>query len=246
MTEITLEQFKGTNIEKGFKSESNPTIQDIEKALECNLEKGLISEELYDKAVEELDLLKGKKAMVGEIRDWKGKKYKKIANGKWAEISEHGYTHKEHSQIVKNYDIALGRPMENTESALEYNNELRKQKAKHQAATLDLDEKEYTDEEMGVDNIHNTHDIEYNDVEGGYGSNIVAAKNKITGETFTHHKDPKTGVEGYEYYTGENYGGSGRSYSRNYKKGEYPKKHEKIYKQLEELHKEKYSNNDKS
>ena len=49
----------------------------------------------FEKAITE-DLSKGKAAPIGEIRIWNGKKYKKQANGKWLEVSEHGMTKKEH------------------------------------------------------------------------------------------------------------------------------------------------------
>ena len=42
-------------------------------------------------------LQKGQVGMVGEVREWQGKKYKKQANGKWLEVSEYGMTKKEHS-----------------------------------------------------------------------------------------------------------------------------------------------------
>ena len=43
-------------------------------------------------------LQKGKSAMIGEIREWQGKKYKKQSNGKWVEVSEQGMTRKEHEK----------------------------------------------------------------------------------------------------------------------------------------------------
>lgn len=41
-------------------------------------------------------LQKGRPAMIGEIREWQGKKYKKQVNGKWLEVSEQGMTKEEH------------------------------------------------------------------------------------------------------------------------------------------------------
>jgi hypothetical protein len=43
----------------------------------------------YDDLIE-----KGKKAEIGEIREWGGKRFRKQANGKWLEVSEHGMTKK--------------------------------------------------------------------------------------------------------------------------------------------------------
>jgi len=48
------------------------------------------------------DIEKGQKANIGEIHTWGGKKYKKQANGKWMEVSEHGKTKEEHSDESKN------------------------------------------------------------------------------------------------------------------------------------------------
>jgi hypothetical protein len=42
------------------------------------------------------DIEKAQKANVGEIRTWDGKRYMKQPNGKWLQISKHGFTHKEH------------------------------------------------------------------------------------------------------------------------------------------------------
>lgn len=62
---ITLENYKDSNILKGFQTEtkeSKPThtFESIQKSLEGGLEKGLISQELYEKSLEELDSLKTK------------------------------------------------------------------------------------------------------------------------------------------------------------------------------------------
>lgn len=67
-----------------------------------NLEKAL-SVELSTRMDEilksyESDIEKGKKANVGEIREWAGKRYRKQANGEWLEVSEHGVTKKEHEK----------------------------------------------------------------------------------------------------------------------------------------------------
>lgn len=51
-------------------------------------------------------LEKGKSAMVGEIREWSGKKYKKQANGKWLEVSEYGMTKKEHLESKRRANVS--------------------------------------------------------------------------------------------------------------------------------------------
>jgi hypothetical protein len=60
---ITLENYKGTNILKSFQTEEPSNVQytfeSIEKSLHEGFEKGLIDEELLEKSLEELDLIKG-------------------------------------------------------------------------------------------------------------------------------------------------------------------------------------------
>jgi hypothetical protein len=81
--EISLNNYKGSSIEKGFSSLPEPNFSDIEKSLEDNFSKGLITEDLFCKAQEELDLIKarGRKVPVGEIRTWNGIKYRKTVSG---------------------------------------------------------------------------------------------------------------------------------------------------------------------
>lgn len=63
MGEITLDQYKGSNIEKGFITDvqSNQGLDDsiIAKSLAGNFEKGIIDEDLFNKAIEELNSLQG-------------------------------------------------------------------------------------------------------------------------------------------------------------------------------------------
>lgn len=85
------------------------------------------------------------------------------------------------------------------------------------------------------------YDIKYNNKKDtGHTANIVEAVNKKTKESHTYYEDGHN--KGYEYYKGENYGGSGRSYSRNYKNGEgAPSKYKEIHEHLKNLHKEYYN-----
>lgn len=50
----------------------------------------------------ELDIQKGRAAVVGEIREWSGKKYKKQGNGKWIEVSGEGKSKRQHLQEFHN------------------------------------------------------------------------------------------------------------------------------------------------
>lgn len=63
MGEITLDQYKGSNIEKGFITdiESPKQINDavIAKNLVDNFQKGLIDQDLFSKAVDELNMVGG-------------------------------------------------------------------------------------------------------------------------------------------------------------------------------------------
>lgn len=54
---VNLEDYKGTEISKGFESNS---IHQMEETVKSNLEKGLIDQDTFDKAMFELDLVKGK------------------------------------------------------------------------------------------------------------------------------------------------------------------------------------------
>ena len=51
-----------------------------------------------------LDLEKGKKGVVGEIREWSGDKYRKKENGKWEKLSkEHNMSYDEHKAKMEHH-----------------------------------------------------------------------------------------------------------------------------------------------
>ena len=86
-----------------------------------------------------IDISKGgKKANIGEIRDWNGKKYKKQANGKWLEISfgpkqgNHNMTKKEHEEESKKPNFSH---VSKT----------------HKNLASQLSDKEHSDEEVGIE-----------------------------------------------------------------------------------------------
>jgi hypothetical protein len=54
--EISIDSYKGSEIMKGF--ESNPFAK-IEDTIKTNFKKGLIDKDTFDKAMDELDLVKG-------------------------------------------------------------------------------------------------------------------------------------------------------------------------------------------
>lgn len=105
----------------------------------------------FDKFEE--DIQKGKPAAIGETRVWNGKKVKKIAEGKWVEISSEGKSRKEHefesnkanveehSSNASKKDIETGR--------------LKRIEERHKEQASKLSDKEYTDEEIENSNADN-------------------------------------------------------------------------------------------
>lgn len=79
---IGLEDFRGTNIEKSFAKDVS--VQDIEKAIDQNFEKGLIDEDTFLKAQDALDKLNkcdDKMYKCGDTKIIKGVKYEKTEKG---------------------------------------------------------------------------------------------------------------------------------------------------------------------
>lgn len=117
---------------------------EITKALVDEFQKGLIDEDTY---IERLSMIeKGKKGMVGEVREWNGKKFKKQGNGKWMIVSEHGLTKKEHENQDQKYRDKFNRRIKHTPAW----EELAAQSRLHEAAAKELDDKEYSNKEVGL------------------------------------------------------------------------------------------------
>jgi hypothetical protein len=91
-------------------------------SIEQNIQKGMS----VDEAIENV-LQKSKKANVGEVHTWNGKKFKKQANGKWLEVSEYGMTKEEHENKGKHSGDSS---------------------YKHTLISDKLSDKEYSDEEV--------------------------------------------------------------------------------------------------
>ncbi len=69
-------------IQKGFINSEEPDIASIKEKIEENFKKNTISEELYCNSMEIVDSLeKGKRAEIGETREWSDKKYQKDIDG---------------------------------------------------------------------------------------------------------------------------------------------------------------------
>lgn len=120
---------------------NEPVGDDIQKSrtgrylnTELNRKLGRVGKEYGEDNIE-----KGNKAVVGEIRTWGNKKYKKQPNGKWVEVSEsHGMTKEEHQ---KKSDAQLkGKGLINRERLNIH--------IMHGEAASKLSDKEYSDEEL--------------------------------------------------------------------------------------------------
>jgi hypothetical protein len=90
---------------------------------------------------------KSRAATIGEIREWSGRKYKKQANGKWVEVSEHGMTKKEHHTKAKEADDAITHRVGGSDEATMAAHDSRREK--HLDISNKLSDKEYSDEEVG-------------------------------------------------------------------------------------------------
>lgn len=60
-----------------------------QRIIENEIEKSLGNDFSIEKAFDTLDIIKGKRAQLGEIREWRGGKYRRTSNG-WEKIKEGG------------------------------------------------------------------------------------------------------------------------------------------------------------
>ena len=88
-------------------------------------------------------LQKGKVAMVGEVREWQGKKYKKQVSGKWVEVSEQSMTKKEHGEKLS---LANSWVAHTENKDKEANEAWKKEQSKHKETVEKL-----SDEEVDLD-----------------------------------------------------------------------------------------------
>jgi hypothetical protein len=159
----------------------------------------------YQEALDNLftnDISKGRAASVGEIRVWGGKKFRKQANGKWVEVSDQGKTRKEHVKLGnKNpYKTSAKTVAERKELEDRFN----RHRNTHHSLASKLEDKEYTDEELGVkdskeeeggDDIEKAMNHKYYKREGVKGN----YKYYYTKEEYDKTKKGKSeGVEGPE------------------------------------------------
>lgn len=78
-------------------------------------------------------ILKGKKMPIGTISNG----YKKVAEGKWQKVSEHGMTKKEHNEKLIEMKNNGARPHADKEDSKEWD--------KHTSSKSNLDDKDYSD-----------------------------------------------------------------------------------------------------
>jgi hypothetical protein len=92
---------------------------------------------------------KSAKGMVGEIREWSGKKYKKQANGKWMQVSDKGLTKREHIKITEDLKSEAKNPKG---SEFKYNSThpAWKEAETHYNIADKLSNKQHSDEEVGL------------------------------------------------------------------------------------------------
>jgi len=93
---------------------------------------------------------KGAKANIGEIRVWRGGRYKKQANGKWVEVSEHGMSKREHESKSEYYHgKGSSHVNENNSNRGSLGAKMNFEASKYNKEQASkLSDKEYSDEEM--------------------------------------------------------------------------------------------------
>jgi hypothetical protein len=111
--------------------------------IDQNLQKGMSP----DEAIENV-LQKSKKANVGEVHTWNGKRYKKQSNGKWLEVSEHDRTH---SFLMETSAILKRKAQERRDFGIPYAaGEYEKDSIYWKEQASKLSDKEYEDHEIGL------------------------------------------------------------------------------------------------
>jgi hypothetical protein len=127
----------GIDLEQIHKSLSKEDSEILKKAFD----EGMIQKS------ETNDIEKGKKATIGEIRIWNGKKVRKEASGKWVEVSEsHGLSKKEHEDKAQEHRSNMEVSNKKGEGHI-YHKEMSK-RDEHKDIASKLSDKEYADEEV--------------------------------------------------------------------------------------------------
>jgi len=118
----------------------------VENRLEDSFHKAMACGNLNEDTIQELFCSyfeKGAKANIGEIREWRGGRFKKQANGKWVEVSDKGKTKSEHLEESDRAWRNLG-PYVPKDKYAKYE----KRMNEHWSQYEKLSDKEYADDEM--------------------------------------------------------------------------------------------------
>lgn len=122
------------------------------------------------------DLQKGVAATIGEVRTWDGKRYKKQANGKWMQVSEHGMTKEEHA------DKATKLYPKGTITSKNFHKKASSDKHREQASKLDS--KQYDETELNSKTGSGRHKL------------LVDAHNQAKGILENFNKNKPTDYQG--------------------------------------------------
>lgn len=145
-------------------------IEEFNKSQKELVTKSIYSDFDEDKFVIELLEKAGKNAVIGEVRTWGGKKYKKQSNGKWMQVSEsHGMTKKEHEARVPFHHAKTLGKVNNQKMADEQDKHFEEEE-KHKTAASKLSDKEYDESELSGEKKH----------EYSKGDEVVVGKYKMT------------------------------------------------------------------
>ena len=161
---------------------------EIQKAQQEHIQKSFGSD--FQKS--NLNDLEKAKANIGEIHTWNGKKFKKVAEGKWVEVSEsHSKTKREHNQEAdideetdKNY--YHGSEFGNNKKI---SDELKDSVREHREAAEKLSDKEHSDEEVGLGKNQDnkkSKDKEFHGKEKIVGRLVAAGNNPEKAQKMVH------------------------------------------------------------
>lgn len=116
---------------------------EIQKAQQEHIQKSF-GEDIEKNQIQ--DLIKAKSMPIGTIHNG----FKKIADGKWRKVSEHGMTKEEHEKKVSEHRKRYETKNKNGEDDESTGKEIQLMKIHSRIAKEELDSKDYSDEEVGL------------------------------------------------------------------------------------------------
>jgi len=199
-----MKEFK----EGTLKSSSGELVTDRKQAIAIaiseadNIEK---SDDADSDSSEE-SIEKAQKANIGDIHVWGGKRYKKIGEGKWVEVSEHGMTKKEHKEKhLYHFGKEWGPKYlkdRNVNHGLE--------SSVHFIEASKLSNKEHSDEEVGIGkkNKDNVQKSVFDEIQENIEKSLNSISTKVSEEilndiekSVNHKYFKREGTPGnYKYY----------------------------------------------